>query len=616
VNINTFRLEVLEGDKLYRINNLQVSGKSFGIDCFNYIMNGASLSEENTYESHSKLILDEGVDFEDRLLPVSEAIDGLSEEANICDSSHQSGKQVAYQDTSAFIFSADNINDQLIRPKSKQVTILKKGESVRITSTLPAEKFAYVYFKTVYERADINLLLNSQFIVDADTNMDIRSVFVFLDENKEKLSHHIAAVSHNHTMPIPAECKYIKVGFKITGNGQSNIKSINISENREMVDVFIGKSNTLVLAKQYPSYDDLYKYGFLHSRLRAYKAHNNNVDMFKITNNTSAFGFREFESIDVFSGESRQLTSTLSSGQYKNLFVHILDSTMWNVISNFVDSLNVCIWIHGSEAQTWQSREYELEGLSVQEIERKKKLSDNRKTFWQKLIKDAGKKITLIFVSNYSKHEFIENICEGKEEFHSKVIHNFIDSSVFPYEEKELKSRYDILSVRPFSSKTYANDLTVKTILELSKYPEFEKLSFTIVGDGDLFEELTKPVAHFNNVDLQQKFVKQDEISVLHKEHGIFLVPTRMDSQGVSRGEAMSSGLIPVTNKVAAIPEFVDNSSGVLVDSDDYTSMATRIVNLINNPTMFSKLSKSASERVQIQCSFDNTIAKEINLMK
>jgi glycosyltransferase involved in cell wall biosynthesis len=37
-------------------------------------------------------------------------------------------------------------------------------------------------------------------------------------------------------------------------------------------------------------------------------------------------------------------------------------------------------------------------------------------------------------------------------------------------------------------------------------------------------------------------------------------VPSRTDTQGVSRDEAMSSGLVPVTNAVAAIPEFVDDT--------------------------------------------------------
>lgn len=79
-----------------------------------------------------------------------------------------------------------------------------------------------------------------------------------------------------------------------------------------------------------------------------------------------------------------------------------------------------------------------------------------------------------------------------KNKYH--IIHNYIDSNAFRYQEKHPEMRKKILSIRPFASKTYANDLTVKAILELSKEPWFQELSFTIIGDGILFEELTEPI--------------------------------------------------------------------------------------------------------------------------
>ncbi|MGB6405896.1 MAG: glycosyltransferase, partial [Planococcus donghaensis] len=181
VSLTTFKEEVLDHSRLDAIGSLVIESNAFAIDCFSYIMNGASLNAEEIQKVHDDLILDEGVDFEGRLLPVSESITVSADRAN---------DLATYQDTGAFVFSADDIDAELIRPKSKQVIIKKNGSNVEITSTLPTDKFAYIYFKTVYDRADINLQLNTQFIVNADTNMDIRSVFVFLDENKNKLSHH------------------------------------------------------------------------------------------------------------------------------------------------------------------------------------------------------------------------------------------------------------------------------------------------------------------------------------------------------------------------------------------------------------------------------------------
>lgn len=608
VALKTFKKEVLDNNRLEAIDSLVVESNAFSIDCFSYIMNGAGLNDKETQKVHDGLILDEGVDFEGKLLPVSESITVSSDVAD---------DLATHQDTGAFVFSADDIDAELIRPKSKQVIVKKNGSKVEITSTLPTDKFAYIYFKTVYDRADINLQLNTQFVVNADTNMDIRSVFVFLDENKDKLLHHIAAVSHSHTMAIPPNCKYVKVGFKVTGKGRSLIKTINIGEKREVVNDFVGKSDTLVLAKQYPSYDDLYKYGFLHTRLNSYKNEGLLVDMYKITNDQSLLGFREFESIDVFTGNYELLKKALASGQYKKVLIHLIDKNMWQVIREFKDELEIYIWVHGAEIQVWQHREFEFELMNKEAIARQKKLSDNRKKFWQNLIdNDLNGNVHFIFVSQYFLEESEESLERTLPKEQVSIIHNYIDNQQFNYIAKGPEQRFNILSIRPYASRKYANDLTVKAILELSKHADFSKMNFELYGDGELFDNTLEPLRKFENISINKTFLNHSEISELHKKNGIFITPTRMDSQGVSRDEAMSSGLVPVTTAVTAIPEFVDDSCGILADGEDYKAMAEGIIRLVESPNMFTRLSKEASKRVEAQSGFENTIAREIKLIE
>ncbi|HCT73825.1 MULTISPECIES: glycosyltransferase family protein [Psychrobacter] len=607
MNADLFKKMVLDVDQLESINNLEVQAKSFAIDCFNYVLDGASLSDEEILVSHGKLTLDEGVDFEGRLLKLSEAINVNTSKTN---------DLITYQDSHAFIFSADDIDAQLIRPQSKQVQINRNNANVGIKSTLPDGKFAYIYFKNIYNRSDINLRLNSQFMVDADANMDLRSVFVFLDENKEKLSHHITAVSHNHTMPIPVNCEYIQIGFKITGNGQSYIRSINIGEKREIINDFVAKSDTLVLAKQYPSYDDLYKYGFLHSRVRAYKNNNHIVDVFRITNNNADLGFREFESIDVFSGNNDNLRDILDSGQIKNIFIHLMDEKMWNIIKDYRETLKITIWLHGAEVQSWQRREFDLSGLNESEVERKKKLADNRLSFWKKLIEEElNSNITLVFVSNTFLKEVEEDLELKIPSSNKTVIHNYVDDTIFKYTEKNTEDRLKLLSIRPYAGPKYGNDITVNALLELSKYEFFKELEVNIYGDGLEFDSINEPLIQFENIHLHKRFLSHHEIAAAHKEHGVFLNPTRWDSQGVSRDEAMSSGLVVVTNKVAAVPEFISDAEGALFGSDNVKEMVERIKEIIQNPSSFLIKSKAANERVNLQCGFENTITQEIKLM-
>ncbi|PWK14646.1 spore maturation protein CgeB [Psychrobacter immobilis] len=737
--LDDFKNNIIDKIELQEINNAQFKLKAFSTDGFSYVLNGSELSESALSVAHEDLTIDEGVDFLNKLLPLSESIRGFNDTTELTktitintllatankyievtklennfqiksslpakqhryinildklalvgasevhtyldihasnnielvfeyfDSKGQktsfeikkytpfitvdvinnsafmsinirikgssslvlsdefklqliSNNRVIeshYQDPRTFIFDAAEIDKQLVRPQSKQIAIGFKDGLTEIKSTLADDKFAYVYFKTIYHRDDINLKLNSHYTVEAESDFDVRQVFVFLDENKEKISHNIVKVENSHTMPIPTNCKFIKIGYKLSGSGTTRIKSLMIGETVEAINSLVCKSDTLILAKQYPAYDDLYKYGFLHSRLRSYKNNGFYPDMFKIINSKSGEAFREFESIDVFNGNKNNLREVLSSGQVKNVFVHLLDKDMWEVLTDFKDVLNISIWLHGAEVQSWKRREFDFVGSTKDETSKKKRLADNRVKFWQKLIKeDLNSRVKLIFVSKTFLHEVESDLGFDIPNGNKLVIHNYVDSNIFKYSEKEADDRFKLLSIRPYMGPKYGNDITVQAIQELANYEFFNKLEISVYGDGPEFDSINRPLLEYDNVHLHKRFLSHSEIVDVHKENGVFLNPTRWDSQGVSRDEAMSSGLVVVTNKVAAVPEFISDKEGALFEGENIHEMVKEIVKIIKNPTVFLDKSKAARGRVGLQCGFDNTIAKEIELIK
>ena len=85
-----------------------------------------------------------------------------------------------------------------------------------------------------------------------------------------------------------------------------------------------------------------------------------------------------------------------------------------------------------------------------------------------------------------------------------------------------------------------------------------------------------------------------------------------MDTQGVSRDEAMASGLVPVTNAVAAIPEFVDDSCGILAPGEDAEAMARGIALLYEHPQKFAAMSDAAATRVREQSDAQRVIGAEL----
>ena len=117
------------------------------------------------------------------------------------------------------------------------------------------------------------------------------------------------------------------------------------------------------------------------------------------------------------------------------------------------------------------------------------------------------------------------------------------------------------------------------------------------------------------NVIIERRFVNRHEIKRLHQQYGIFMCPSRMDTQGVSRDEAMASGLIPLTNSVAAIPEFVDSSSAIIAKEESIESFVEGVCKLYHDENLFNVMSANASQMVRNKSAFTKTIFKEITLI-
>ena len=79
-------------------------------------------------------------------------------------------------------------------------------------------------------------------------------------------------------------------------------------------------------------------------------------------------------------------------------------------------------------------------------------------------------------------------------------------------------------------------------------------------------------------------------------------------------GEAMATGAVPVTNGVTAIPEFADDSVGVLAPGEDAEAMAAGVIEMLEDADLFMDRSKAARARVVEQCGPEATTRREIEL--
>lgn len=572
-----------------------VSGKNFfSIDEFNYCKNcnGTECAIVDDLR-----VTDQGISLE--------KINSYSEKI----------KRSLFEDTKGVVVVPEQFMRHIEIKKLKKLTCEQKNHKVSITSNLNTDENEYIYVEQFYEMDSYKEDESLKLLFEGSGSADFLGVCVFYDKNKKKLSPVFVEANRLLSAEIPKDAVYFKLGFRFRGAGEYEIVSINIGVKEQPNEkaVFLSRSNVLVLSNQYPSPDNLYRNMFVHQRMSAYKKDGYVFDVMRM-NIYAKEGFSEFEGINIVEGQSEVLDNILSNGAIDTVCVHFLDRQMWEVLRKHGSHIRVLVWVHGAEIQPWWRREYNYK--TELELEKAKKESNVRMQFWKDVFSEVENiNIHFVFVSQYFADEiFADNKIQLVKEKYS-IIHNCIDAEIFTYEKKNIEQRKKLLSIRPYASNKYANDLTVKCILELSKKNYFNELEFLLIGNGEYFDEILKPLKKFKNVTLRKTFLRQDEIAKLHKNYGIFITPTRMDAQGVSRDEAMSSGLIPVTNAVTAIPEFVDDTCGILAEGEDYMGMAEGIEKLYKNPEIFEILSENAAARVRKQTTKEFTIDKELKLI-
>ena len=501
--------------------------------------------------------------------------------------------------------------------EKRGLSATQSEDKLLITTSLPDSSPEYIYFNSYY---DIIKKGEAFYVTLYGTpHVGMQLIVVFYDKNRNRVFHLGQAarspIEVQLNDPRLADVEYFRVALRMTGTRQYEFIDIKITDTPySSQDVYIPRSKTLVLANRYPSYDNLYAYMFVHSRVMAYKHSGYICDVMQFTNNIEPV-YREFEGINVIEGNAATLTTALEKNYIETVCVHFLSEQLFTPLKEHLANIRLLVWVHGAEIQPWWRREYNY--ADDTEREAAKTASDKRMAFWNEVFSLAPQyNIHFVFVSQYFADEVMEDykIKLPKESY--SIIHNTIDTETFNYVEKDVNQRKKIFSCRPFASRQYANDLSVKAILALSEHECFEDMAFHIAGSGKLFEETTAPLRHFKNVNLEERFYTHDEIAALHKDYGVCLIPTRWDSHGVSRDEAMSSGLIPVTSAVAAIPEFVDDDCGIVAQPEDWQGLADGILLLYNNPELFSRLSRSAAARVRFQSAKALVIEKELLLIK
>ena len=595
----TFMTAIFDKPKVLTSSTPEVKIETLSIDCFNYCESGClnELSESQISEISDLTGVDTGFDFSkmqkdaETLEPVSNKIEG------------------------GLSLSSTKLYEYCKKVKCAKIEQILENGRMSLLSSL--DKGTHVYFPINKEfqiegipLKDGALCLNQEV---GYSSLVLSSIaYFFYDARKRKISSALGATNANLTIEIPKGAKFVKFQLRLQGSGTLEVGALNFSHKPTPLPYSFDDSKILCLTNHYPSYDNIYRNGFVHARIKLYEQKGVKVSVFQFSKATQV-QFSEFEGINVVSGNSDYLRFVLANNKYSTILVHFLDSEMWEVLKELTETTRIIVWCHGAEVLKYTRRLFNFEGMEIPANVIAQ--SEVRGKFWSSLLGNLPKNIHFVFVSQWVKDVVEKDYGVSFLNDIFSIIHNPIDTRLFKYHEKGVDQRYKILSIRPFASRVYANDLTVKCILELSKRKDFANFDFTLIGDGILFEKTIEPLREFSNVRIVKGFLRRVDIAKYHKENGIFLVPSRQDTQGVSRDEAMSSGLVPITNNIAAIPEFVDASCGVLSPGEDYLDMAHQIGRIVDNPSLFLSMSKAAADRVRRQTAATVIVDRELELI-
>lgn len=494
----------------------------------------------------------------------------------------------------------------------KNLRVLAASGRFEVMSDLEDGKHEYIYARSDMRLRDLLRDGVLKCYVDTTPGLTLSLVVLWLDSGGQRLGSAVLDPLRNLTVTPPEGTVRARLGLRALGSGACQLRGVELGHRDLGTGEILDRAHVLVLSNHYPSYSDLYRNGFLHSRLRRYADHGLRPSVYRFREN-QALSFDEFENIDVMTGDAAMLDRMLSHGHYDTVAVHFLSPAMWEVLERHIDRVRVVVWAHGFEIQPWTRRRFNF--LTAEAIERARPESDARMAFWRRILRNRHPNLKMVFVSHHFAETVMEDLGFRIDPEGFEVIHNPIDTGIFRYVPKTAEQRSEILIIKSFATRMYANDLVAEAILKLSEKPFFSQLNFRIFGDGPLYDECVAPLHDLPNVELNRVFLTHAEIAEQHRRAGIFLVPSRLDTHGVSRDEAMASGLVPVTSSAGAIPEFVDESCGILTPYEDTQALADAIERLYQDPDLFLRLSEAAARRVREQSDAGMIIRLEVAVL-
>ena len=276
--------------------------------------------------------------------------------------------------------------EDLPASSSADVVLTRSGTDLLIVSSLAAGAKDLLWGPRRLEVSRLWPDGRARFGLLADGTVQVDLAFRFFDSDGVALTSVTRKAGANHEFVMPEGAVQVAVGFTMRGGGRTTVRAVLLDRwPFEPATELVG-NDVLVLTDNYPSYENIYRYGFVHARVRRYRDAGLGVDVFRLRIDDSA-EHHEFEGVEIATGTPAALRAMLASGQHRAVAVHFLSPTMWEVLKDFTDSVQITVWVHGAEIQPWHRRSFNHR--TDGEVEAAKQVSEARTAFWQEVMTTA-----------------------------------------------------------------------------------------------------------------------------------------------------------------------------------------------------------------------------------
>jgi glycosyltransferase involved in cell wall biosynthesis len=136
-------------------------------------------------------------------------------------------------------------------------------------------------------------------------------------------------------------------------------------------------------------------------------------------------------------------------------------------------------------------------------------------------------------------------------------------------------------------------------------------IHLNMTGSGEMTDELQAMIQSLRLSDMVSMVGKlaPKEIPAFLRKHHLMVMPSRMESFGVSALEAAAVGRAVIASDVGGIPEVVQqNKTGILVPPENPEALADAIQRLAENPTEMERMGKAGYEMVKAQYNWQRSL--------